>query len=360
MENIGIRGIPLKLFTDYVTNRTQVVKIDKYVSNSAKIDFGVPQGSVLGPSLFLIYINEICNLKLQNGQIITYADDTAILFHGNTWSEVATLTNGGLRTVLEYLNLNLLTLNVEKTKYLMFSIRKVPPSAKQLVEVRAHTCNQNSISACGCLPIEKTSCIKYLGIQVDDQLKFHHHVKSLSSRIRKLITVFKKLRRVCDSNLLKTIYLSLCQSVLEYCISIWGSTHKTHILNLERAQRAVLKVIHKKNFQYPTEQLYKDCMVLTVRQLYIRRVLLISHKGSTYDPKRLKNKRRKDLVFDLKPCNTDFFRRQPCYMGPYLYNKISKKTLLHNLPMKKLKLTIDNFLLSQNYESTENILKSIK
>lgn len=83
----------------------------------------MPQGSILGPTLFLTYINNLCDLSLENGIIITYADDIALFFTADTWSEVFLYAQAGLNKVMFWLNSNILTLNIDKTKHISFSLR---------------------------------------------------------------------------------------------------------------------------------------------------------------------------------------------------------------------------------------------
>jgi hypothetical protein len=219
LETLGIRGTQLKLFTDYLDGRTQCTKIDNVFSSDLKnAGFGVPQGSILGPTLFSIYINDLCNLKIDSGRIISYADDTVLLFSAKSTDEVYQYAQKGFNLVNKWLQLHLLTLNPDKTNYIKFSMRKanLPLTNHKLY---AHNCNNNNNIQCTCPIIAITNQIKYLGIIIDESLTFKYHVEALCSKVRKLIYVFKKLRSFADARLIKQVYFALCQSVLTYCIS---------------------------------------------------------------------------------------------------------------------------------------------
>lgn len=240
LEAIGIRGIPLRWFISYLSDRTQMVKVRDCLSNEAIIKFGVPQGSILGPTLFLVYINDLCDLTLDNGSVYTYADDTVLLFNGKSWSEVQETANNGLSKVSNWLRSNLLTVNVTKTKFVTFTLtsRTQPRSSFALY---IHRANCTDSSQCACSPLESTDSIKYLGIVIDKCLTWTKHINALGGKTRKLIYTFKKLRHVLSSDTLVTVYYALAQSILTYCISIWGAAAITHLLPLERAQRSITK-----------------------------------------------------------------------------------------------------------------------
>lgn len=366
LEAFGIRGIQLDLFTDYLTNRNQCVKLGDSTSDPVNIKNGVPQGSIVGPTLFLSYINELCNLKLANGKVITFADDTAIIFRGKTWEDVYSFAQKGFNMVNKWLRENLLSLNADKSKIVTFSIlnRTQPPTHAHL-NIIAHTSidnNQCLTNNCYCKKLERVNNIRYLGVIIDSQLSFANHIISLAGRVRKLIAVFKNIRHVANKKILRTTYYALCQSLIIYCIEAWGGAAKTHLLTLEKAQRAILKVSNFLPFRHPTVQLYHDTGVLTVRQLFLLRIILKQHKlflpdpvaDSTTEPPL--TKRRKDKVFGTAMNRTFFINRFSCFLGGHIYNKLSELTELKHLNYYSLKKTVMALLQKLSYQETEKLL----
>lgn len=354
LEKIGVRGEQLELFSDYLTNRTQQVKIGEVVSDELPVSHGVPQGSILGPTLFLVYINELCQLKIPNGSVITFADDTALVFKADSWEEVYKQAQLGLDAVKKWLDDNFLTLNVDKTKYVAFTKRGSPPN--YLFNIVAHSCAKVIQSTtCNCASIQNVNVIKYLGIQIDYKLSFDSHIEMLTSRLRKLMYVFKSIRRVADFDIIKIIYTALCQSLLTYCVLVWGGTYKTTLLKLERAQRAVLKTALSLPYRTPTTELYKLCKLLSVRQLYILHAVTKKHSLLPYDPSIL-TKRRKDIVCKSTH-QTHFSHRSFAFLGSYLYNKINKILDIYPLNKQSSKIIVSKWLATLNYEQTEQLLE---
>lgn len=358
LENIGIRGTPLALLQDYLNERTQRTKIGSYMSHDVDVVFGVPQGSVLGPTLFLIYINDLCNMDMDMGSVVSYADDTALVFSGNTWADVYKYSEVGLAKVSEWLNKNLLTLNTIKTNYISFSIRNSSQPDPEY-RIKIHSCGTQCSRVCNCPTISKVDKIKYLGIMVDQNLSWNHHINLVSTRVRKLIWIFKNLRYVATKELLIKVYTALAQSVMVYCIPIWGGSSKTKLLELERAQRTLLKVIHFKKYRFPTTELYKISDVLTARKLYILNCIVKLHKANGFDPQILR-KRRKDIVLPYQIVSTTFARQQYKRQSSYLYNKINKVLNIYPLNSYECKTSLSMWLKSLNYEDTERLLEVLE
>lgn len=354
LNSIGIRGNCLKLFSDFLALRTQMVKVGEHKSKEAEITYGVPQGSILGPSLFLIYINDLCSMKLPNANIFAYADDTAIVFQEETWQLVFRAAECGLATIKHWLNSNLLTLNTDKTQYITFSMRHNNDIFKHF-NLKAHCCHNIPPINCNCPLLSRTTSLKYLGVMLDEHLRWMPHITLLSSRIRKLTWIFKKLRNALDTDLLASVYIAICQSVQTYCITAWGGTYKTHMILLERAQRSVIKVMTFKKYRYPTRDLYHTCKLLTIRQLYILRVILRKHSKIPLHPNHIRKKRR--IHITNPSCRTTFMQHQFEFLSNHLYNKINKILNISKINSFSCKQVVKNWLQKLSYNDTEELLQ---
>lgn len=352
MERLGVRGTALEMFKDYLKNRSQLVKIGDHLSEEETVTYGVPQGSILGPTMFLIYMNDLCRMIIPNCKIYAYADDTAIVIYGPTWDMVKTTAENALSQIMNWFHDSLLTLNLDKTCYIPFAMRRntMPPTDFTII---AHSC-QSSSNTCTCSTLDRCDSVKYLGVQIDECLRWDKQLDMITSRILRLIYVFKSLRDPADMSTLRMVYFALCQSIIGYCITAWGGASKTNLLRAERAQRAVLKVMCKKPYRYPTKQLYEDCEVLTVRQLFILQSALRTHRSM---PKS-NPKKRTNVPSGVKH-KTSFAQHQFYVLSNHLYKNLHKKLNILDLNRYMLRKEISKWLLQQDYVATENLLTYI-
>ena len=185
LQHYGIDGIHLQLFKSYLSNRKQYVEIDDIKSNTLPITTVVPQGSILGPLLFIIYINDFP----QSGQMFnftSYADDTTLLStlgnfgNGENLNDVNTLINRELSKVNEWLEINKLSLNVAKCKYMIFHMHN-----KQ-INVPAPTINS--------MPIQKVDEFNFLGLTLDTHLNWKKHSEKISNKCSRITGILNTLK----------------------------------------------------------------------------------------------------------------------------------------------------------------------
>ena len=204
LEHYGFRGLALEWLKDYLFNRRQYVVFNNYSSSIQKISCGVPQGSILGPLLFLLYINDIVNCsKLLHFKL--FADDTNLFLSASTIEDLISTLNIGLYKLFQWFRANLLSLNTLKTNYILFGTKtKICSTSTFLIEM------DNKI-------LERVKFTKFLGFYIDEDLNFKQHTSHISLKISKSLGVINRVRSILSSDLLLSLYYTLFHSYLLYC-----------------------------------------------------------------------------------------------------------------------------------------------
>ena len=223
LENYGVRGTALTLLTSYLTERSQYVSFCKTSSDPLAIKYGVPQGSILGPLLFLLYINDITNCyKGDDSEFVLYADDTNIFVIGPSHESTFLKANQILEQVSKFMKCNLLHINMSKCCYIHFkpthefdaTCARVRPYANENDKSRSIFINGQKIN--------KVRYTKFLGVVIDEKLSWEDHISYLIKKLRSISGALCRIRHSVPVELYKRIYESLFESHLAYGISVWG------------------------------------------------------------------------------------------------------------------------------------------
>lgn len=233
LEHYGIRNTSLKWFTSYLENRQQVVKFNLEISSTKEITLSVPQGSLLGPALFNIYINDLTSIT-KRLKTILYADDSCLYLAHNDISTAINLINNELKVIGNWFTSNKLTLNYDKSHFLVFSRRKNSQFNMEPIKI-------NNIS------ITQVNSTKFLGVILQDNLSWKTHIDQILCKLHKFSSILYLTRNSLNNQSLKLIYQSLVYPTLTYCCVIWGKAPNKYINSIFIAQKKIIRIIKFKN-----------------------------------------------------------------------------------------------------------------
>ncbi len=261
----GVKGIALNLFESYLTNRKQFVQIDDIKSETLTIKTGVPQGSILGPLLFIIYINDIA-LSSKVFDFIIYADDTTlsgtlkiIIKHAPNIN-IQTTINNELQNINDWLKTNKLSLNVKKSKFMIFHTpqRKIDP-----IEIKIDG-----------TVIERVAEFNFLGIILNENMTWNSHANKIANKISRSIGILNKLKHFLPIKTKILIYNSLIQSHLNYGILAWGYKCDRII----KLQKKAVRILCIRKYRAHTEPLFKEMKLLKIQDIMTLQQLKFYYK----------------------------------------------------------------------------------
>ena len=232
----GIRGKTLNWFRNDLSNRYQFVSINNTSSSFLRIECGVPQGSILGPILFILYINDlqIVSTKLK---FLLYADVTNILYENTDANSIIKTINMKMPKIMEWFKPNKLHINVNKTVAMLFHTRQ-----------KRVNIDENSIVIDGkIIPI--TTNTKFLCINIDNNLTWKAHINHISTKISKGVGVLSRLSKDLSYNILILIYNTILLPYLTYCCITWGFTYQTYIDKIFTIQKKAMRIITHSPFE---------------------------------------------------------------------------------------------------------------
>ena len=254
LEFYGLRGNINRLLQSYLGNRKQYVSLNGIDSEVKDVTCGVPQGSSLGPLLFLLYINDFrfCLSKTSSGH---FADDTFIVYNSKKAKTIETIIDTELKHVVEWLALNKLSLNANKTELIFFYSKR-----------HAFNYDNLSIKFCGkkLIPVNH---VKYLGMYLDKHLSWNVHIQELSKKLSRANGLLSKLRYNAPFSTCLQVYYAIFYSYLIYGCNVWGLTTKENLDKIEILQKKCVRILNFAPFNSPTNRFFIDMKLLKVRDI---------------------------------------------------------------------------------------------
>ena len=320
LEHYGIRGLALKWVKSYFSNRLQFVDFNGHVSSRFNISCGVPQGSILGTLFFLLYINDIVNASTAL-QLIVFADNTNVFLSGKDPDYLINQWNIELNKLSVWFRVNKLSLNLKKTKFIVFK-----PNQKRRSYIFQILINKQQIDQ-----VKETV---FLGVIINENVTWKSEISHVANKVSKSIGMIQKSSFYLSSYSLRILYFSLVYPYFFYCNIVWASTYKTNLVRLVKLQKRAVRIIDKSHFNAHSDPIFKKLGILKFHDLNLLQLgqFMFSYQIRTLPPK-LASKftlnsqihtyySRNSDAFHLPFCRTNIKQFSVFYQGPKFYNSL--------------------------------------
>lgn len=216
-------------------------------------------------------------------------------------------------------------MNVNKTNFIHFTLT-ADLAVANAIKIHNLDCNQNT--NCDCSKIDRVNNTKYLGVIIDESLKWKEHIIYLNNKLRKILPKFYQIRNIAREEIKRTLYYGLVKSNLRYGITVWGSAYDNAIHPLEIIQKTLIKILYKKNRYYPTDQLFRETKLMSIRQIYYFESLNFIHlHSSCFETITANYSTRVQTYkqFKLPKPNKSHYKRTIFYLGLKMYNELPQE-----------------------------------
>ena len=328
LEHYGIRNVALQWIKSYFSNRRQFVQINQTCSSTQTIKCGVPQGSILGPLFFILYINDLPRASKLTEPLL-FAADTSIFFSNSNPSYLENVLNNELLNIDIWLKCNKLSINVQKTSYVIFR-----PSQRKV--------NHNFSLSFGGQPLTQSNVIKFLGVYFDEHLTWKYHINFVCKQIAKSVGILSWTRFYLSCKTKLMLYYTLIYPYITYCNSTWSSTYVSNLNRIYYLQKRAVRAVTNSDYRAHTAPLFSKLKILDIFQintldiakfmfryhnnllppLYLN-LFMTNSQVHTYDTRTAGNYR-------MHSCRTNIKKFTILYQGPRVWNCLPAS--ITNLP----------------------------
>ena len=360
LQKLGITGLPLAWFSSYLSNRMQYTEINGSKSTELPIDISVLQGSILGPILFLCFINDLHLATL----LLTFlfADDTAVVDSDTDLPSLINRINSELQKIANWFRANKMSVNVGKTKYILFRPRgqKIPINLDDNgilfnSNELGHPDDPNKIFKLGRIfndhPDKNERTYKFLGIHLDEYLSFDTHCSLICNKLARSNFILSRVKNLLPVKSLKTLYFALVHPHLLYCLPIYSCTSNKNLKRISKLQNKAIRLITKSKYNTTPLPLYSELKILPLDLLITltsgQLIHAIYHK---YAPKSLHNlwitNEQREINHDLRDAHllyvpyarTEHVKKLPFFAFPKIWNELPDFKLTSNPTTFKIAL----------------------
>lgn len=243
-------------------NRKQNTKFNNKYSDDEIVPIGLPQGTALSVLLFILYINDIVKVT-DHAKVVMFADDTTITVKAKTYEDAIHLMNNDFNKILNWLNLNKLMLNVDKTKCMIFSSKSI------------NTSKYITLGGCN---IERVDKIKYLGFMINEKLNLNDQIQKCTQKAAVKVNMLKRISKKLTFQTRKIIYSTLVQPNFDYCSTIYLNATKEQVKTMQKIQNRGMRTILRCEYNTPKKFMLNCLGWLGIEQRIIFNVLVMIHK----------------------------------------------------------------------------------
>ncbi|CAK1597320.1 unnamed protein product [Parnassius mnemosyne] len=350
LEQNGIQGPALNWFKNYHTNRHTVVKVAGEYSNKVFTSQGTAQGSIIGPSEYLLYVNDMCNI-FKDCSIYQFADDTCLITAHNNLFKAQELMQHNYDQLCKWAHDVGLVINTQKTKLMHIHSSYIKYDTQPTIIAHEHSCLHQQYTKCNCNPLEMVDQHMYLGLIIDSKFNWRPHVIHICNKLRAILCNLTILKHKIPYQTLRLLYLALANSIINYGLSSYGRTFKTYIQEIYKIQLKILKAIVpsyvKQLYRHDDSNLFKYCNTLNVYEE--TKLAVICEEWE-----QLSKLKKYSRPVTLRKLN-----RLPTYKIPTYKNIYGKRTWEYLLPslLNELPLTILNIVKYYKVKIAKRTLK---